>query len=132
MNSEAEKAAVLEIWKEGNRALVENDWESYKQYWAHTNYIELIHSTEKEWIRGWEEIGSGYEAFFNDEPTIETEFSDISVHLSPQSDMAWLACKVSIRIEQEEVMEFTSWQTNIFEMIDGEWKLVHAHTSNIY
>lgn len=129
---EEEKEKVLEAWKRGNKALQENDWERYQSYWGHTDYIELIHPKEKEWLRGWQEIGPGYKQLISQEPAIEATFTDISVHVSPHADMAWLSCKVVIKINHEEEIELSSWQTNIFEKIEDEWKLVCAHASNFY
>lgn len=44
----AEKEEILKVWRQGNEALKNNDWDSYSNYWAHSDYIQIIHPQEKE------------------------------------------------------------------------------------
>jgi len=32
----------------------------------------------------------------------------------------------------EDTLEFESWQTNVFEKLEGEWKLVPGHVCNLH
>lgn len=132
MSLNKEKEKVLEAWRHGSKALQDQNWKNYLDYWAHTDYVELIHPKEKEWLRGWKSIGSGYRQFIRQEPVIELEYSNVSIHVSQHADMAWLSCKASMKLTLDNSYEIESWQTNIFEKIDGKWKLVHGHASNFY
>lgn len=132
INMEKTKKDVLDAWEIGNEALENADWEAYSNYWAHRDYIQIIHPKEKEWLRGWESVGPGYKDFIEQGVQIQTKASDVNIRVSDDSTMAWLTCKMQIRMESDDTLEFESWQTNIFENIDGEWKLVHGHASNLY
>lgn len=129
---EEEKEEILKVWQQGNEALENNDWDSYSKYWAHSDYIQIIHPKEKEWLQGWDTIGPSYKEFIEQGTDIQTESWDVEIQVSEGAKMAWLTCKTKIEMVTEDTLEFESWQTNIFEKIEGEWKLVHGHASNLY
>ncbi|MEX0720578.1 MAG: nuclear transport factor 2 family protein [Balneolaceae bacterium] len=129
---EDEKEQIIQAWEQGGNALENNDWETYSEYWAHTDYIQIIHPKEKEWLQGWDIIGQSYKDFLEQGLNIQAESSDVNIQISSGAKMAWLTCKTKIKMIAEDTLEFESWQTNIFEKIEGEWRLVHGHASNLY
>ncbi|MDX1671428.1 MAG: nuclear transport factor 2 family protein [Balneolaceae bacterium] len=132
--SRSDKQGLIKVWNQAVRALEKGDWESYQRFWAHTDYIQLIHSSEREWLRGWKTIGTEYRKWLRGKPALRVQVKEIDATISQSKNTAWLTCKMHIATEGEngEEVEFESWQTHIFEKRAGEWKLVHAHSSNLY
>lgn len=124
-----EKEAVMKAWRKGADALEEGDWETYRDYWAHTDYIQAIHPKERQWLTGWEKVGPGYKKLIEEGDEWSSEAVLVSLRVSEGGTMAWLTSKMTITVDED--MEFESWQTSIFEKLDGEWKLVLGHASNL-
>ena len=129
---EQEKGVILKVWQQGIEALENNNWDSYSEYWAHSDYIQIIHPKEKEWLQGQDTIGPSYKEFIEQNTEIETESWDINIRVSEDAKMAWLTCKTKIKMVTEDTLEFESWRTNVFEKLEGEWKRVYGHASNLY
>jgi len=128
---EEEKSKILNKWREANSALQNKNWDIYSSIWAHTDYIQILHPDEGEWLKGWKLIGPAYRELIEDGPEIQSDFYDVNVRISKDNTMAWLTCKNNIRLINGDEIEFESWQTCVFEKIAGEWKMVHGHASNI-
>lgn len=70
---EEEKEEILKVCQQGNEALETNDRDSYFEYWVHSDYIQIIHPKEKEWLQGWDTISPSYKEFIEQGTEIQTE-----------------------------------------------------------
>ena len=128
---EADKVAVSAAMDAGTAALLNRDWAAYARFWANSPEIEVMHPAGREWLVGWDTIAVKYRRIIAD-TSVHYEFTTLrrNVHISPQRDMAWGTDESRIRITQAaRTTELLQWSTFVFERVDGQWRLVHAHAS---
>lgn len=130
MDVEQEREAIRTLWRQGNTALEADDWDAYGDLWAHTEYAQVIHSDEPEWLTGWDELAPNYRQLLAEGPAVRARTRDMRIRVAPRGEMAWAILKADLSLgESPGGDEVTVWETVVFEKLDGEWKLVHGHVS---
>lgn len=127
---EDERAAIRAAWDRGVQALESGDWETYRDFWAHVGYAQVIHPDQGEWLVGWDSIGPSYREFLADEQRLEARTRNMRIRVAPSGDMAWATLEADLDFASEEdTATITLWETVVFEKVASEWKLVHGHVS---
>ena len=128
MNSEQEKARLLQLHESALRAHFENDARTFLAAYA-SQWYDVRNTGVR--LRTKEEAFPAIEQYFQ-----RTHFSDISeivapiVHISTDASMAWVIGEIRVRASQEvsdeEERDFSfrcAW-VSIYEKQDGEWAQV--------
>lgn len=108
------------------RALTTQDMESMEQVWAHEEYTRCIHPGW-EVLEGWDMIRQSWEAIFSNTSRLIVEPSEVEVLV--EGTMAWVSCLEAITSGESGVV--LARATNLFVRIDGQWKIVLHHASQI-
>ena len=57
-----EEAAVRAVWDEAAAALTAKDWSRYAEVYAQEPFLQVIHPSQRDWIRGWDAFQERYRA----------------------------------------------------------------------
>ena len=95
--------------------------------WAHQEYVTCIHPGWS--IRvGWPAVRDSWVIIFNNTFSMEFHLSDLQVQVA--ADIAWVICTENITSRVEEnAQQSRVMATNLYERIEGAWKIIHHHGS---
>jgi len=99
-----------------------------EQVWARGENVRCIHPG---WclLSGWGAVRQSWEAIFKDSREMRFSIGDVDVHA--EGDLAWVTCTENILSHARGQIAVTALlATNIFERVDGEWLMVHHHSSH--
>lgn len=102
------------------------DLEKMTQIWSQTDEAVIINPVGI--TRGWEEIRAAYARMFSGPGSAQVEFYDYSVHEDGELFYAVGLERGEFRREGTRI-SLAARATNIFQWIDGRWRLVHHHVS---
>ncbi len=97
--------------------------------WVHQDYVTCIHPG---WTlrSGWPAVRDSWVLIFNNTFSMTFELTEMQVQVA--GDMGWVICTENITSRQEDApVQSRVLATNLFERIDGEWKMLHHHGSPI-
>jgi ketosteroid isomerase-like protein len=98
--------------------------------WANQEYVTCIHPG---WTLrvGWPAVRDSWVLIFNNTFSMKFELSEIQVQVA--GDLAWVICTehLTARQSSDEGMHSQVLATNLFERMNGEWKLIHHHGSPV-
>ena len=119
---------ILETNNRFYRALAQADLAGMDEVWAHSPKTECVHPGWDR-LRGWPAIRESWRRIFQGQGPQPVDISDILVHR--RGDMAWVTCYENIARESGlgSVQISQMLATNVYERIDGRWRLVIHHTS---
>ena len=59
---EKDKQEIRQRWYDMGKELINKNWDEYQNYWVQDTTINVIHSSEKDWIQGWPAVQKRYQA----------------------------------------------------------------------
>jgi ketosteroid isomerase-like protein len=81
-------------------------------------------------LQGFASIMESWSAIFENSGNMEVDVSDVSVAAS--EDLAWVSCLENVfTITPNGVQSSKVYATNIFRLVDGQWKMVLHHASHM-
>jgi len=97
--------------------------------WSHQEYVTCIHPGWTQRI-GWPAVRDSWVLIFNNTFSMEFELTDVQIQVA--GDIAWVICTENITGRQgDATQESQVLATNLYELIDGEWKMIHHHGSPV-
>ena len=129
----AERDAVRAVIDRGTRALVQHDWNAYTTFWANDPDISVVHPAGREWVNGWDAVSAKYSAVIADTSTqINAINLKQDIHMSPSGDMAYVTQQDSLHFTTRgQTVSLLQWSPAVFQKRTGQWRLVHAHASQV-
>jgi ketosteroid isomerase-like protein len=118
---ESEKAAVRAVWDEVSSALEAKDWNRYQQFFSHEPDLQVIHPSNRDWIKGWDTFEQRYKAIFASDTQWSSQTRSFAVQISSAGDVAWATAEIVLTMNGTDS---TAWQVYVFKKIDGQWKIV--------
>ncbi|MCF7980566.1 MAG: nuclear transport factor 2 family protein [Pseudomonadales bacterium] len=107
-------------------ALSQADSALMSHLWSHDDDVYCIHPG---WDRleGWEAIFQSWQAIFNHQGPCPIAASAVKVNVC--GEVAWVNCFENIALPEADHRMIRTMCTNVFQYIDGDWKLVIHHSS---
>jgi ketosteroid isomerase-like protein len=125
----ADEASVLARVEAFNGAWERRDMEFIEEYYAHDPGMLLFF--ERRQLRGWERVKTLYENMFSHASRGEVESTHSNVRVGAVGGMTYVASNFRLEVKEpsggRSVDEGRS--TVVFERRDGNWVVVHRHTS---
>jgi ketosteroid isomerase-like protein len=121
---EEEMAAVTGANQSFYDAFENLDQAAMDRLWADRPYAAIVHPG-RELILGWSEVRRSLVEIFSGTERIRFRLSDVTVTV--RGTVAWVTALENIRHGDDVLVSFTT--TNLFERIDGEWRMVLHHAS---
>ena len=119
---------VLAVNENFYQAFNRGDLNLMQSVWAHNESVVCIHPGW-EVIRGFDGVIKSWESIFVGSENLEIKLSDIKV---TDGGMIWVSCQENLYIiSPEGVMTSRVYASNIFQQVDGEWKMILHHASNL-
>ena len=119
---EARYRAFNDAWKARDLSFIDG-------YYAHDPDMLLFF--ERRQLRGWEKVKTLYQNMFAHAlpGSVKSSYSNLQVRA--KGDMAFVAANFHLEVKnpEGEVMTDTGRQSAVFERRDGDWVVVHRHTS---
>ena len=98
--------------------------------WVHQDYVTCIHPG---WTLrvGWPAVRDSWVLIFNNTFSMKFELTEMQVQVA--GDLGWVICTENIIAQQsaDERVESRVLATNLFERLDGEWRIIHHHGSPV-
>jgi ketosteroid isomerase-like protein len=124
-----EEAAVLTRVEAFNGAWERRDMEFIEEYYTHDPDMLLFF--ERRQLQGWERVKALYENMFSHASRGEVESTHSNARVGASGDMAYVASNFRLEVKEpsgrSSVDEGRS--TVVFERREGDWVVVHRHTS---
>ena len=105
------------------------DVDQMRKVWMDDDSITCIHPG---WdvLRGVETVMRSWEGIFQNSAPLDIRLSDVTVTAS--EDLVWVSCYENLYvISPDGVMTSSVYATNMFQKVDGEWKMTLHHASPI-
>lgn len=119
---------VLAINENFYQAFNRGDLNLMKSVWAQNESVACIHPGW-EVIRGFDGIIQSWENIFAGSENLEIKLSDIEV---TDGGMIWVSCQENLfAMSMSGVQVSKVHATNLFEKIEGQWKMVLHHASSV-
>ncbi|MGI0488739.1 nuclear transport factor 2 family protein [Pantanalinema rosaneae CENA516] len=120
---------VLAINHSFYRAFEKKDLEAMTTIWSHGTDCICIHPGRNA-LRGWEAIRSSWEKIFRGTAYLEIETEILRLEIS--GDLAYVVLTETVlQVAAGRQVRAVSIATNLFELMGGNWYLVHHHGSPI-
>jgi len=127
MSPEEEK--VLDVNKNFYHALQTLNLEEMEAVWLQEEWVRCLHPG---WdiLEGWEAVRESWQQIFETTKFLRVSLGVQSVRV--EKAMAWVCCTEKISSAAEGRFETTYVQTtNIFKLLNGDWYMVHHHSSHL-
>jgi ketosteroid isomerase-like protein len=119
---------VLAINENFYQAFNRGDLDLMQSVWAHNESVVCIHPGW-EVIRGFDGVIQSWENIFAGSENLEIKLSDIKVI---DGGMVWVSCQENLfAMSTSGVQVSKVHATNLFEKIEGQWKMVLHHASSV-
>lgn len=121
------KEKIYEINTKFYDALNSSDLSVMEEIWLNESSSKCVHPG---WpmLTGWESIKESWRDIFETGGLSQVEISDVFVDIVGKS--AWVNCIERIGyVINERLIVTTAQATNIYEFVNGEWKMVLHHSS---
>lgn len=119
---------VLAINENFYQAFNRGDLSLMQSVWAQNESVVCIHPGW-EAIRGFDGIIQSWENIFAGSENLEIKLSDINV---TDGGMVWVSCQENLfAMSMSGVQVSKVHATNLFEKIEGQWKMVLHHASSV-
>ncbi len=95
--------------------------------WAQREYVTCIHPgwSIKE---GWPKVRDSWVVIFNNVFSMGFSLTDVQVQVA--ADVAWVTCTENITSRHGDATQNSRVAaTNLYERMDGHWKIIHHHGS---
>lgn len=109
------------------KAFNARDLDAMKKVWSSRKNVTCVHPGWSP-LNGFEPIMSSWEGIFKNSGNMNIEASDVSVIAS--EDLAWVSCVEKLyTIATHGVLASKVFSTNLFQLDEGNWKMVMHHAS---
>lgn len=107
----------------------DRDIEAMSRVWLASPHVRCVHPSW-ELVVGWTDIRESWADLFGSLRHVELQLED--VHVEVAGRVAWvnLLAYATLHTEDDEVLSASSIATNVFELSEGDWKLVLHHSSS--
>jgi ketosteroid isomerase-like protein len=105
------------------------DAEAMQQVWLDDDSITCVHPG---WdvLKGVETVMRSWKGIFQNSSPLDIRLSDVTAIVS--GDLVWVSCQENLYvISPDGVMTSSVYATNIFQQVNGEWKMTLHHASPI-
>jgi ketosteroid isomerase-like protein len=120
---------VLEINENFYQAFNRGDLNLMQSVWANKDEVVCIHPGW-EVIRGIDAIIKSWENIFAGSENLEIKLSDVKV--TGGGGMVWVSCQENLfAMSTSGVQVSKVHATNLFENVEGQWKMVLHHASSV-
>jgi ketosteroid isomerase-like protein len=123
-----EKAAVQAVWEETAAAFTAKDWNRYANVWAQEPFLQVIHPSQRDWIRGWNAFQERYRRIIASDAQWEFETRRFDVQISPAGDVAWATVETVLTLNGTAS---TAWQVAVFQKLQGRWKIALGFSASV-
>jgi ketosteroid isomerase-like protein len=97
--------------------------------WSHQEYVTCIHPGWTLRI-GWPTVRDSWVVIFNNTFSMKFDLTEIQIQVA--GDVAWVICTENITSRQGETMvESQVLATNLYELVENQWKIIHHHGSPV-
>ncbi len=119
---------VLDLLEKYVQAYHEKDLDGILKLFTDRDDLVLIGTGYDEWIKGYEEIRSGFERDFKQADNIRVKFRKVTV--SSSDNVAWLSAHMTMdtRVDGRDIY-LPGRLTAVALKIDGEWLFTQLHYS---
>lgn len=120
---------VLDSNENFYQAFNRGDLNLMQSVWAQNDSVSCIHPGW-EVLRGFDAILDSWEKIFVGSENLEIKLSDIKV--TGSGGMIWVSCQENLfAMSMSGVQVSKVHATNLFERIEGQWKMVLHHASSV-
>jgi len=110
-------------------AFNKQNFELMRQVWLEDYSIACIHPGWKV-LRGTEAVMQSWRGIFQNPSPLDIRLGDVEATAS--ADLAWVSCQENLYvISPNGVLTSKVHASNIFQQVDGEWKMIMHHASNL-
>ncbi len=125
MESESTVQSLVNQFYAAYNQVANGDPEPMLALWSHAPYVSAMHTLGDSEL-GWEKVEAEWRRVSGTMTRGEIAFEQFQEHGS--GDVAYVVGIETGAIEvNEQVVEFRIRVTNIFELQDGTWKVIHHH-----
>jgi ketosteroid isomerase-like protein len=127
MSNADDRALIASANRDFYRALASRDMRMMEQVWLHEEWVGCVHPG---WalLVGWKAVRQSWVNIFAGGQRLQTMPSQVVIHI--EKDLAWVTCTENITAHDSGAWTYSVAQaTNLFQRVDGEWKLIHHHAS---
>jgi ketosteroid isomerase-like protein len=112
-------------------ALEDADPDEMDEVWLHEDWVKCVHPG---WdlIVGWEEVRESWERIFAGGAGMRVAASEVEIKVV--GDFALVSCYEDLAIFVDSVSAPVSARTtatNLFQRVNGEWRMIHHHASQV-
>jgi ketosteroid isomerase-like protein len=128
-NPGAEEEQVLKANEAFYRALQSKDWKKLETVWLHEDWVQFLHHDMPR-ASGWKDVVSAFVLLFRGTMHLNVSFGAPDVRVV--GDAAWVTLSEEVTMDVEGgFITMRSQTTNIFARRNGQWKMVHRHSSQV-
>lgn len=111
------------------RAFESQDLDAMSRVWKQGDDVRCSHPGEPP-LKGWESVRESWRRIFESTDLFRVRVGD--VHVRASGRLAVVVCVEHITaVANGEAMEGSVAATNVFEQVDGDWRLVHHQGSGL-
>ncbi len=123
INEELAIAANEKFYKAFNA----RDLDAMKEVWSSHENVTCVHPGWNP-LNGFEPIMESWQGIFKNSGNMDIQASDVTVIAS--ENLAWVSCVEKLyTIAAHGVLASKVFSTNLFQLNDGDWKMIMHHAS---
>jgi ketosteroid isomerase-like protein len=128
-------AEVIEAVEQANerfyRALENADLEQMSSIWLPETWVKCVHPG---WdlIIGWEKVRESWRQIFDGNVGMRVAATDVDIRV--EGDFALVSCYELLAVfldSNKAPVSARTTATNLFQLVDGEWRMIHHHASQV-
>ncbi len=113
------------------RAMENADPQAMADVWLHADWVKCVHPG---WdlIVGWENVQESWEQIFSGNSGMR--IAPAEVEITHEGDFALVSCYEVLAIflpDRPAPVSARTTATNLFQRVEGEWKMIHHHASQV-
>ncbi|XP_051130108.1 F-box protein SKIP8 isoform X2 [Andrographis paniculata] len=113
--------AVVNANAEFFRIVKERSLQAMGQFWLNADYVKCFHATGES-FSGYNAVMESWQLAFSWENVADFQIRDVRTRVL--TDMAWVTMKAYIDVDNRPFNV-----TNVYERLNGRWRMVHHHSS---
>ena len=124
---EEEKKAIIAVIEEETDAFIDRDFDRLAATYVQdeTNIRLQARKSNYRYLVGWEELGSGFKEFFENNPEPSTDKAEkINFKIKVYKESAW-AVNDEVKYDDEGEVSSKLIVVRFLEKVNGEWKIVY-------
>lgn len=128
-------AEMIEAVEQANerfyRALENADLEAMSSVWLHDPLVKCVHPG---WdlIIGWEKVRESWAQIFGGNVGMRVAATDVDIKI--EGDFALVSCYEMLAVfldSNKPPVSARTTATNLFQLADGGWRMIHHHASQV-